>query len=699
MRDDLERGESDAWAPAVTALLALALLGCVPGRIGAVDLYLSLRTDFVPAEEFTLVRVVITTTDGRQTSRDEIPAEANAPYLEGAAILERAAPPGAFVVELTLVGRAGGTVARRRLAVDALGTAPQAVTVLISRNATACDESACPPGETCGRSGCVDVRCRPEAPERCPPTECSAASDCPARAACASAACASGACLYGAREGACGAGEYCDAAAGCLPRTTPVGDVGRRCTRGDECASGVCVDTGETSACTSACESASDCMSGWTCGPAEGAAGDVCVCATISPEVCSGADEDCDGYVDEGGVCSADAGTPCGDGDACASGVCAPIGGDASACTMACRSDGDCLAGWACGTVEGVEGGACRCTSSAEICSEEDEDCDGRVDEGGVCGSAPGCTPAPETCNLADDDCDSFCDDGASCRRPVHRAFHPGEGWHLYSQSLIEITSRPSLAFEAQDYFQLYLVSQPGLVPLRRCYWEGARSHLLTTRADCEGAADEGVLGYLSPTPTCGSIPLYELRSEVSREDYVYTVSGPERQALLAEGMRSWGIVGHVWPSEWRCTSPVDEDCANGLDDDCDGLTDCADPYDCCSSGDCQGIRTPGAYRIRCCERGWVNIARSENHCGGCNAVCQAGHHCNPDGEGSGHCGCDASDPWCPRGQSCLEQRTPRDGTLAYRCSCSADDQCAYTFACRGLGDSDDVHNVCHPTQ
>ncbi len=46
---------------------------------------------------------------------------------------------------------------------------------------------------------------------------------------------------------------------------------------------------------------------------------------------------------------------------------------------------------------------------TAEVCNGEDDNCDGFIDEGGVCGS---CVPSTEVCNGCDDDCDGVIDNG-----------------------------------------------------------------------------------------------------------------------------------------------------------------------------------------------------------------------------------------------------------------------------------------------
>ncbi|MBI5491048.1 MAG: VCBS repeat-containing protein [Deltaproteobacteria bacterium] len=78
-----------------------------------------------------------------------------------------------------------------------------------------------------------------------------------------------------------------------------------------------------------------------------------CIGCVPAAETCNGADDDCDGETDEGGVC---------------------------------------------------------CVPAAETCNGVDDDCDGETDEGLGC-----CATAPETCNGVDDDCDGETDEGGVC--------------------------------------------------------------------------------------------------------------------------------------------------------------------------------------------------------------------------------------------------------------------------------------------
>ncbi len=111
---------------------------------------------------------------------------------------------------------------------------------------------------------------------------------------------------------------------------------------------------GRTSTCTTTCGS----IGSRTCSS-------TCTNGTCNPpaEICNGADDDCDGMIDDGFAC-----TP----------------GATQACTTSCGSVGtqscqaDCTFG--------------SCSPPMESCNGTDDDCDGTIDEG--CGSCSGCTGA-----------------------------------------------------------------------------------------------------------------------------------------------------------------------------------------------------------------------------------------------------------------------------------------------------------------
>jgi hypothetical protein len=132
------------------------------------------------------------------------------------------------------------------------------------------------------------------------------------------------------------------------------------------------------------------------------------VCLPSGPEVCDGADNDCDGNVDNLGT------------KTCGVGACQRT-------VQAC--------------VNGVEQTCTPGTPGAEACNGSDDDCDGFVDDGlgqttcgvGVCvnsvnacvNGAPGvCTPhnerqGAEVCDNLDNDCDGQADEDPSLHTPV----------------------------------------------------------------------------------------------------------------------------------------------------------------------------------------------------------------------------------------------------------------------------------------
>ena len=178
-----------------------------------------------------------------------------------------------------------------------------------------------------------------------------------------------------------------------------------------------------------------------------------------SAELCDGADNDCDGSIDEG---NPEAGLPCGDDTGectagmtvCTAGTLSCMGGTGPTMEICDGLDNDCDGvpdeglgvGAPCGSDVGecspgvniCSGGMLVCMGeigpAMEMCNLLDDDCDGAIDElslGGSCGTDEGLCmagmeqciggaiicmgavdPTTETCDCSDNDCDGATDEG-----------------------------------------------------------------------------------------------------------------------------------------------------------------------------------------------------------------------------------------------------------------------------------------------
>jgi hypothetical protein len=236
---------------------------------------------------------------------------------------------------------------------------------------------------------------------------------------------------------------------------------------------------------------------------------------------------------------------------------------------FSCAEAKDCGGGFEC-RAQAAGGGRCfkaGACADVERCNGADDDCDGLIDEafpeqGGACASggagecaagttacvagalvcAPGRGPAAETCNGKDDDCDGMVDEAFDLMADEAHCGGCGRACDAGTSCL----SGACLETACDD----------GL------------DNDLNARADCD---DEACFGQpcvtpAPPTRRCGAVPA--------------GLDGGA-DAGLARG----------------CFAP-EADCANGVDDDGDGLVDCGD-LDCngrtCFSGTtCASLVCPG---------------------------------------------------------------------------------------------------------
>lgn len=180
----------------------------------------------------------------------------------------------------------------------------------------------------------------------------------------------------------------------------------------------------------------------------------------------------------------------------------------------------------------------------------EDVSCDTSCGSQGsiVCDNGTGsCAPPAELCNGLDDDCDGNCEVNlAGCRTGIHRGY--GTSGHFYSGDMSRVSSAP-YGLEANNYFFLYAEAGPSMRPLFLCH-KGNGRYMLSTQTACEiEVAPEETLGFIAPSPLCGAVPIYRLYHPGS-DDHFYTLSANERDnAINAIGYLDEGILGYVWPT------------------------------------------------------------------------------------------------------------------------------------------------------
>ena len=163
-----------------------------------------------------------------------------------------------------------------------------------------------------------------------------------------------------------------------------------------------------------------------------------------------------------------------------------------------------------------------------------------------VCEETARCDPPAEVCNGRDDDCDGTCDQGAGCRVGIHRAFLTGRG-HLYTKS----SPAPEgfeIGIENEFYLQIEATAGENLRELTRCRQTADGRMYLSTSASCGTAGTPAErLGFIAPTPQCGSTPLFHLRL-AANNNHVYTASAAARDRLVDDfGYEVRSSPGHVW--------------------------------------------------------------------------------------------------------------------------------------------------------
>ncbi len=410
------------------------------------------------------------------------------------------------------------------------------------------------------------------------------------------------------------------------------------CTTGTEhCRMGTLVCEGAVAPTTESCNGVDDNCDGRTdegnpgggalCGPSLGTCAQgrmtcmggtlTCVGATgPTTETCDGLDNDCDGMIDEGdpgggGSCGSSTGACTAGTEHCRGGVVVCEGATGPVDETCNGVDDDCDGmvdegnpggGSTCGTDVGecspgtrrCMAGTLRCIgatgATAETCDGLDNDCDGSIDEGNPgggasCGTGIGaCTagsmqclggtlqcrgstgPSLEVCNGADDDCDGMVDEDFDLTSDVRNCGSCGSTCS-FAHATAECSSS-TCAIRSCDTGYYDLDGNPANGCEYACSYAGAEV-CNGVDDDCNGVVDDGLTppsNFCNPNGVCAGT------------------------AATCGGSSGWQC---SYPSTYE--SP--EVSCDGLDNDCNGVTD--DPYPLvgtsCSHG--QGVcRRTGSY-------------------------------------------------------------------------------------------------------
>jgi len=150
---------------------------------------------------------------------------------------------------------------------------------------------------------------------------------------------------------------------------------------------------------------------------------------------------------------------------------------------------------------------------------------------------------------------------------PVYRYWHPGNTDHLYTTNAADIgTTTPGQTgnhgYSSEGVaFHIFAHPHPGLVPLYRYWNPNTKDHLYTANAGeigtttpgqtgNHGYTSEGLLGYVSPNPFHGGVPVYRYWQPTTH-DHLYTTNAGEigktnPGEVGNHGYSSEGIVGYV---------------------------------------------------------------------------------------------------------------------------------------------------------
>lgn len=148
-----------------------------------------------------------------------------------------------------------------------------------------------------------------------------------------------------AGETTCGNSSTVDAATSGCADGTSFTDLGKTCSGGTSCQSGLCFGVSPSFLCTKRCSTANDCPASWACVAAAGESFSICMEGSLSGSGAASTNLSCSQAQ------FSDVGAACNDPTDCQSWIC--IG--SSYCSKRCDTDADCPSGDTCHTGPGFK--------------------------------------------------------------------------------------------------------------------------------------------------------------------------------------------------------------------------------------------------------------------------------------------------------------------------------------------------------